>query len=116
MESIRKICGVERVPGVKTTVTFGASHPSVDLNGKSQKLLDLALEISAEQGQRRYHEKTGGAGDIAIAGLAGIGVLDGLGLAGEKMHTTDEYVFLDSIQKQIDFAAEMIVRVPRLFS
>ena len=115
MDKIREICAVERVPGVKTTVTFGASHPSVDLNEKSQKLLDLALKVSEEQGQKRYHEKTGGAGDIAIAGLAGIPVLDGLGLAGEKMHTTEERVFLDSIPRQIGFATEMIVRTPDLF-
>lgn len=114
MDKIREICAVERVPGVKTAVTFGASHPAIDLNEKSQKLLDLALEISREQHVTRYHEKTGGAGDIAIAGLAGIGVLDGLGLAGEKMHTVDECVYLDSLPRQIDFAAEMIVRTVRL--
>lgn len=111
MARIREICAVERVPGVKTHITFGASHPAVDLNEKSRKLLDLAMEISREQGQPRYHEKTGGAGDISIAGLAGIGVLDGLGLAGEKMHTTDEVAFLESLPKQIDFAAEMMVRL-----
>ena len=114
MDRIREICAVERVPGVKTAVTFGASHPAIDLNEKSQKLLDLALEVSREQGQKRYHEKTGGAGDIAIAGQAGIGVLDGLGLAGEKMHTVNECVFLDSLPRQIDFAAEMIVRTALL--
>ena len=76
-------------------------------------IVDLAMEISDKQGQKRYHEKTGGAGDIAIAGLAGIGVLDGLGLAGEKMHTTEECVDLASLPRQIDFAAEMIVNVFR---
>ena len=113
VQKIREICAVERVPGVRTTVTFGASHPAIDLNEKSQRLLDLALEISEEQGQKRYHEKTGGAGDIAIAGQAGIGVLDGLGLAGTGMHTADECVDLTSLPRQIDFAAEMIVRVFR---
>ena len=84
MEKIKEICAVERVPGVKTTLTFGASHPAIDLNEKSQKLLDLAMEVSRAQGVTRYHEKTGGAGDIAIAGLAGIGVLDGLGWPEKK--------------------------------
>ena len=114
MEKIRKLCMEERVPGVKTAVTFGASHPAIDLNEKSQRLLDIALEISREQGQKRYHEKTGGAGDISIAGLAGIGVLDGLGLTGTGMHTVQECVNLDSLPIQIDFAAEMISRVIQL--
>lgn len=92
MEKIQSICAVERVPGVKTTATFGASHPAIGLNEKGQRLLDITLEISREQGQRCYHEKTGGAGDIRIAGQAGIGVLDGLGLTGEGMHTVNECV------------------------
>ena len=114
MEKIQSICAVERVPGVKTEIAFGASHPAIDLNDKSQRLLDMALEISREQGQKRYHEKTGGAGDISIAGLAGIGVLDGLGLTGTGMHTVQECVDLNSLPIQIDFAAEMISRVSRM--
>ncbi len=114
MEKIREICAVERVPGVKTSVLFGASHPAIDLNEKSRKLLDIAMQVSKEQGVNRYHEKTGGAGDIAIAGLAGIGVLDGLGLTGEKMHTVDECVYLNSLPRQIDFAAEMMLRAATL--
>ena len=115
MRKIQEICAVERVPGVQTAVTFGASHPAIDLNEQSQKLLDLALAVSREQGQKRYHEKTGGAGDIAIAGQAGIGVLDGLGLTGTGMHTVKECVDLNSLPKQIDFAAEMILRVLQAF-
>lgn len=111
MERIREICGVERVPGVKTALAFGASHPAIDLNEKSRRLLDVALQISQEQGQRRYHEKTGGAGDISIAGQAGIGVLDGLGLTGRGMHTVEECVDLRSLPIQIEFAAEMIARL-----
>ena len=107
-QRIRAICAQEPVAGVKTSVSFGASHPAIDLNEKSQKLLDLALSICAEQGIVRYHERTGGAGDISIAGQAGIGVLDGLGLMGDKMHTVEEWVNLDSLNPQIDLADALI--------
>ena len=110
-QKILEICQEEVVPGVKTKVTFGASHPAIDLNPKSQALLDLALAIAKEQGILRHHEKTGGAGDISIAGQAGIGVLDGLGLSGDKMHTVEEVVYLDSLPEQIELAAELIKRV-----
>ena len=110
-ERILEICSQEVVPGVKTNVTFGASHPAIDLNPKSQALLDMALDICREKGLSRHHERTGGAGDISIAGQAGIGVLDGLGLVGDKMHTVEEYVCLDSLPAQIEVAAELIRRV-----
>ena len=110
-EKILEICQEEVVPQVKTKVTFGASHPAVDISPQSQALLDLALAICKEQGIDRHHEKTGGAGDISMAAQAGIGVLDGLGLAGDKMHTTQEVVYLDSLPEQIELAAELIKRV-----
>lgn len=111
MERIREICAEEPVPGVTTSLEFGASHPAIDLNEKSQKLLDLALEIAERQGRKLHHEKTGGAGDISIAGLAGIGVLDGLGLMGTGMHRTDETAVLESLPQQIELAEQLILAV-----
>lgn len=111
MERIREICASEPVPGVTTTIEFGASHPAIDLNEKSQVLLDLALGIAKSQGRTMRHEKTGGAGDISIAGLAGIGVLDGLGLMGTGMHRTDETVILESLPQQIELATALICAV-----
>ena len=111
MEKIRAICAEIPVQGVKTTLSFGASHPAIDLNDKSQRLLDIALDICKTLGISRHHERTGGAGDIAIAGQAGIGVLDGLGLSGEKMHTVEEWVNLSSIDEQIALSTALIQRV-----
>ncbi len=113
MDRIREIVSDEPVDGVKTSLTFGASHPAIDLNEKSQALLDMALETAQKQGRRLYHERTGGAGDISIAGQAGIGVLDGLGMQGTGMHTVQETAQVDVMPLQIDLAAEMIGRVSR---
>ncbi|MBQ8161240.1 MAG: M20/M25/M40 family metallo-hydrolase [Clostridia bacterium] len=111
MERIREICAEEPVPGVRTTLTFGASHPAIDLNEKSQKLLDMALAITASQGRSFVHERTGGAGDISIAGQAGIGVLDGLGMLGTGMHTVQETADISSMPQQIEMAARLIPQV-----
>ncbi|MBQ8092530.1 MAG: M20 family metallopeptidase [Clostridia bacterium] len=111
MNQISEICSKEPVPGVTTSIAFGASHPAIDLNEKSKVLLDIALRISKEQGRSLYHEKTGGAGDISIAGQAGIGVLDGLGLMGTGMHRTDETAVLESLTQQIELASRLIPEV-----
>lgn len=110
-ERILAICAEEPVPGVETEVSFGNSHAAIDLNERSRTLLDLALAISEEQGVTRFHEKTGGAGDISIAGQAGIGVLDGLGMPGGGMHTLEEYALTDRIGEQIEFSANLITRI-----
>ena len=112
-QRILELCAQEPVPGVTTTVTFGASHPAIDLNEKSQVLLDAALEIASSQGRTLRHERTGGAGDISIVGQAGIGVLDGLGLQGEKMHTVRERANIARIPQQIDLAARQMIHLLR---
>ena len=111
MEKITAICAQEVVPGVTTTVEFGASHPAIDLTPESQVLLDYAVAIGREQGRELIAERTGGASDIAIAGQAGVGVLDGFGMAGGGAHTAQEYVLLDAIPQQIELASKMISRI-----
>ncbi|MBR1684280.1 MAG: M20/M25/M40 family metallo-hydrolase [Clostridia bacterium] len=111
MARIREIVAEEPVEGVTTSLLFGASHPAIDLNEKSQQLLDLALEITRAQGRTFVHEKTGGAGDISIAGQAGIGVLDGLGMLGTGMHTVQETADIASMPAQIALAEALIPRV-----
>ena len=108
MDRIREITSEEPVRGVKTQLLFGASHPAIDLNPKSQVLLDMAMAITARQGRTFVHERTGGAGDISIAGQAGIGVLDGLGMLGEGMHTVNETADIASMPLQIDLAVDLI--------
>lgn len=108
MDKIREICSEPVVKGVTASVTFGSPHPAIDLTPKSQILLDMAMEIAMAMGTPMYYERTGGAGDIAIAGQAGIGVLDGLGLRGDGVHTTAERADVSNIEQKIAFAARMI--------
>ncbi|MDO4484212.1 MAG: M20/M25/M40 family metallo-hydrolase [Clostridia bacterium] len=110
-QKVLDICAETPVPGVTTTVTWGASHPACDINEKSQALLDIALSIAAKQGRVLCTERTGGAGDISIAALAGIGVIDGLGMVGAGAHTSEEWGDMACIPTQIEFAVEMMLQV-----
>lgn len=107
-ERIRALCAQEPVPGATTRVSFGAPHPPVDLNERSQALLDRARAIGARLGLTLTHERTGSAGDISIAAQAGIGVLDGLGLPGEQTHTAEEFAYIDELEPRIRLCARLI--------
>jgi len=111
MDKITAICAEETVPGVTTTVEFGASHPAIDLTPESQVLLDYAVAIGKEQGRELVAERTGGASDIAIAGQAGVGVLDGFGIAGGNAHTNREYAQLSSVPQQIELAGKLMMKL-----
>ena len=111
MEKIRAICEKPGVPGTTTALSFGASHPALRRNERSLALMRMAQEIAREDGRELYEESTGGAGDIAIAGLAGIPCLDGLGLEGEGVHTIHEVGYVDSILPQIRLAEQLMLRL-----
>ncbi len=107
-EAIRRICAEPGVEGCTTQVEFGASHPAAKLTPGSQRLFELAQGYARALGTEVYHERTGGAGDISIAALAGAPVLDGLGIEGVGAHTKGEYAFLDRIPYAISLASSMI--------
>ena len=109
MDKLTALCALPGVPGTTTKLSFGASHPALKATEKSMALIHRAQEIAAEYGYTITSERSGGAGDIAIAGLAGIPVLDGLGLEGDGMHTTSECGYLDKLPFHITLASRMML-------
>lgn len=108
---LKAICEKPGVTGTHTILKTRASHPPFKANEKSARLLGLAQEIGRKQGRDIPSESTGGAGDIAFAGLQGIASLDGLGIGGEGAHTKDECAYLDSFLPQIELSAALIQRL-----
>ena len=109
MEKIRVICAAPGVPGTTCEVSFGAAHPALRRTDAAIALAEQAIAFGREQGRELSVETTGGAGDIAIVGLAGIPALDGLGMVGDGIHTQQEVGDLTALPLQIDLAAKMIV-------
>jgi glutamate carboxypeptidase len=108
IEKISAICEAQGVPDTHTSVTFGAAHPALRRTPQSLALAEQARAIAKCQGRELRLETTGGAGDIAIAGLSGIPVLDGLGIEGFGAHTINEEADAISIIPQVELAEELI--------
>ena len=109
MDKLLSICAAPGIPGTTTQVTWGNTHPALKATEQSMALVQLAREIAAEYGVDLTAERTGGAGDIAIAGLAGIPVLDGLGLEGDGMHTIIERAYIKNIAFHVTLAERMLL-------
>jgi glutamate carboxypeptidase len=107
-DRLTALCAAPGIPGTTTTVSFGASHPALLATEESMALVRRAQEIAQAHGVILGVERTGGAGDIAIAGLAGIPVLDGLGLEGDGMHTVSEFGDLNRLHFHVTLASRLI--------
>jgi glutamate carboxypeptidase len=111
MDKLLAICAVPGISGTTTKLTWGNTHPALKATEQSMELVKLAQKIAAEYGVSLGAESTGGAGDIAIAGLAGIPVLDGFGLEGDGMHTTHEFAYIKNAAFKVTLAERMMLEL-----
>jgi glutamate carboxypeptidase len=111
MDRLTARCALPGLAGTTTALSFGASHPALKETEASAVLMRRAQEIAREYGVFLPSERTGGAGDIAIAGLAGIPVLDGLGLEGSGLHTTSEFGYVARLPFYVALASRLIAEL-----
>lgn len=103
------------VAGAKVTAEVRVNRPAFDVTATSQALIEEAQAIYATLGRRLpLLPRTGGGTDAGYAAMAGVPVLEALGLPGAGYHTTDaEYVFLESVPSRLYLAASLVRRLGR---
>jgi len=96
--------GVQRMlamaePGV-FEVTRGVTRPVWEPDAGCLELVTLAERLHSEVGLPFRHESSGGGSDGNFTGAMGIPTLDGLGVDGDKFHTLEEHIVVDSLASQ----------------
>lgn len=102
-------------PGAVVTVDVRLNRPPFDVTPASMALIEEAQATYARLGRKLIlRPRSGGGTDAAYAALAGVPVLEALGLPGAGYHTTDaEYVYLDAVPSRLYLAASLIRRLGR---
>jgi glutamate carboxypeptidase len=85
---------------VKLTVRGGINRPPLERNQKVTALFELARTIAAKLDFDLGEASVGGASDGNFAAALGVGVLDGLGIAGDGAHATHEHIIVDDIARR----------------
>lgn len=103
------------VAGAKVVAEVMVNRPPFDVTPASAALITEAQAIYATLGrQLPLMPRTGGGTDAGYAAIAGVPVLEFLGLPGVGYHTTDaEYVFLESVPSRLYLAASLIRKLGR---
>ncbi len=103
------------VAGAQVVAEVRVNRPPFDVSPASRALIEEAQAIYATLGRRMpLMPRTGGGTDAGYAALAGVPVLEFLGLPGAGYHTTDaEYVHLESVPSRLYLAASLIRRLGR---
>ena len=107
-QALRDICAAPGLTGASTKLIFNASHPPCKQTDQSLALFEQAKAIGASLGLSPWLLSTGGASDIAFAAQANIPVLDGLGMEGGGIHTTEEWLDVSKVDKQLEMATQLM--------
>lgn len=89
--------------------------PPFTLTRRSKKLArSYAALVSQLEGRKVYSQPAGGAGDVNYLSTDTNFVLDGLGPVGGEMHTTHEFVHVDSLKTRAQALAGFLFHLQTL--
>ena len=111
-DGIKKMLAFDDPNGdVMTKVSVGLTRPVWTASEAGLKLVDLAKRLSTQLGQSFHHESSGGGSDGNFTGAMGVPTLDGLGVAGDKYHTLEEHIEIDSLSMRGKMMAGLLMGI-----
>ncbi|SOB58197.1 Glutamate carboxypeptidase [Pseudodesulfovibrio profundus] len=99
-ESIKAIAETCSLEGTSGSVAIRTHRPPMVTNDTIMNLYALVEEAGRDIGMEVTAAFRGGGSDANTVSEAGVPVLDGMGPAGGKYHTPDEFMLADSMVKQ----------------
>jgi glutamate carboxypeptidase len=96
---------------VITKVKLGLTRPVWTPSTADLKLVELANDLATQLGQPFRHESSGGGSDGNFTGAMGVPTLDGLGVAGDKYHTLEEHIEIDSLAMRGQMMAGLLMGI-----
>jgi len=96
---------------VATKVTLGLTRPVWEATPATMKLVAMAEMLATSLGQPFRHESSGGGSDGNFTGAMGIPTLDGLGVAGDKFHTLEEHIDIESLAMRGRMMAGLLMQI-----
>ncbi|WP_158742678.1 M20 family metallopeptidase [Acidisphaera sp. L21] len=111
LEKIGAIMDHSTVADTTATWEILGEFLPMEMTPDAQKLMDLYVEVSGEQGFTVGGEFTGGCADSGFTAAQGTPTLCGLGAVGGKAHTVDEYMEVPTLLTRAQALAALIARL-----
>ncbi|HEV2079096.1 MAG TPA: hydrolase [Allosphingosinicella sp.] len=96
---------------VRIQIHGGFGRPPKPLDGRAEKLFALVQACGADLGQGIEWRPTGGVCDGNNIAACGVPVVDTMGVRGGAIHSSDEYLIVDSLVERAQLSALTILRL-----
>ena len=98
-------------PGIRVEMFGKFTRIPRIIDKTAKKLYDLVLEVAGELGQNLSVRPSGGCSDGNNLSAVGLPNVDTMGVCGGNIHTNEEYVLIDSIEKRINLTYGVLCRL-----
>ena len=86
-------------------------RPAMVLHKNSQLLFEKLKEVGKEVHYKIEHVTTGGGSDGNFVSSHNVATIDGCGPTGGDMHTVNEFIVIDSIEKRLNVMYHLILKL-----
>ncbi len=97
--------------GISVEVRGGFTRPPKPLDAQTGRLLDYVAECGHAVGLSIAWRPSGGACDGNNLAAEGLPTVDSLGAVGGNLHSTEEYMFLDSLTQRAQLIALLLMKL-----
>lgn len=105
------IAAVEREHGVHAHLHGGFNRPPKPLDAKAERLFSLVRDCGAALGLAIGWRATGGVCDGNNIAACGVPVVDTMGPRGGAIHSSDEFLIVDSLPERAQLSALTLLRL-----
>lgn len=109
LETVIREVAAER--DVRITMHGGFARPPKPMDLQAEKLFRLVRDCGSDLGQEIGWKSTGGVCDGNNIAACGVPVVDTMGVRGGAIHSSDEYLIVESLQERARLSALTILRL-----
>jgi glutamate carboxypeptidase len=107
----RAVAEVAAARDLRITMHGGWGRPPKPLDARAQKLFELVRDCGADLGQTIGWQDSGGVCDGNNIAACGVPVVDTMGVRGGSIHSSEEYLIVESLAERAQLSALAILRL-----
>lgn len=111
-ERLAKLCDETNLTdGISMTLHGSFGRPPKPLEGKTRELMEHVIECGNDLGLSLRWRPSGGASEGNNLHAAGLPTVDSLGVRGGNLHSSGEYLHLDSLTERARLTALLLMKI-----
>jgi glutamate carboxypeptidase len=107
----KSVAELNRMEGISAELRGQFASPPKVLDDRTQRLLDAIISCGRDLGLSLASRASGGASDGNRLAAAGLPNIDSLGVRGDRIHSSEEYLIPESLPERAQLTALLMLKI-----